>query len=310
MEQLTKQQIVLVAILISFVTSIATGIVTVALMSQAPPGITQTINRVVEKTIEKVVQAPAQNQSQQSASVITKETIVVKEDDLVVSAVEKNTRSIVSLYAVLGNAENRREVFLGNGLIVGKDGSLATDSSLTASILDDNQNPITPQTFKAVFSDGSIILLSVVSSDDKVGLAFFKPKLDEKTKAPVFVPAQIADVSALKLGQTVIALGGEKVSVATGIVSNISQSEIPASADTATATASTTPASKNSTGQIIKTDMSAPGKTLGGILVNLSGDVVGIRTLSAGNADNSFLTASAISKLLQNQIPAKPPQTN
>ena len=81
MEGLTKQQIVLVALLISFVTSIATGIVTVALMDQAPPGVTQTINRVVERTIEKVVPTPSQNQS---AAVVTKETIVVKEDDLVV----------------------------------------------------------------------------------------------------------------------------------------------------------------------------------------------------------------------------------
>src|SRR3989338_8034713 len=109
MEQLTKQQIVLVTLLVSFVTSIATGIVTVALMDQAPPGVTQTINRVVERTIEKVVPAP----TQQTASVITKETIVVKEDALVVEAVAKNTKSVVSIIAVSGEGESKTENFAG-----------------------------------------------------------------------------------------------------------------------------------------------------------------------------------------------------
>ena len=38
MEHLNKQQLILLTLLISFVTSIATGIVTVSLMDQAPQG--------------------------------------------------------------------------------------------------------------------------------------------------------------------------------------------------------------------------------------------------------------------------------
>ena len=85
-EHLTKMQIVLLTLLVSSVTSIATGIITVTLMNQVPPAVTQTLNRVVERTVERVVPDKSQG-----ASVITKEvTIVVKEDDLITDSIGKN----------------------------------------------------------------------------------------------------------------------------------------------------------------------------------------------------------------------------
>ena len=290
MEELTKQQIVLVTLLVSFVTSIGTGIVTVALMDQAPPGVTQTINRVVERTIEKVVPGPTQQ-----AAVITKETVVVKEDDLVVQAIDKNSKSIVSIIKVLVEGETAKEIFVGNGLVVSKDGLIASDASILEPLLDDNQNPI-KQTLKAVLSDGTVLSVANVSGDTTSGIVLLKPTLDDKTKKAVFIPASLAEALSLKLGQTVIALGGEKVSVAVGIVSNISHAGIASSQD---AVATSTDAVSASKPLIIKTDISAPGKTLGAILVNLSGDVVGIRAIIAGNSDTSFISSSIISSAIK-----------
>src|SRR3989344_1318560 len=199
MEGLTKQQIVLVALLIAFVTSIATGIVTVALMDQAPPGVTRTINRVVERTIEKVLPAP----SQQAAAVVTKETIVVKEDDLVVKAVEQNSKSIISIIGVYGEGDYKQESFLGNGLVVGKDGLVATDASFTNPAFDGAGNPVLT-TFKMVLSDGTSFPATALRSDSVSGIVLFRSSFTDKTKIPNFVAAKLGDEASLKLGQTII----------------------------------------------------------------------------------------------------------
>ena len=60
-KELNKSQLILLAILLSFVTSIATGITTVTLMQQAPGSVTVPINRIVRETVEKVVPASVTN---------------------------------------------------------------------------------------------------------------------------------------------------------------------------------------------------------------------------------------------------------
>ena len=56
-KDLNKFQLLLLAVLLSFVTSIATGITTVTLMQQAPPSVTTPITQVVRETVEKIVPA-------------------------------------------------------------------------------------------------------------------------------------------------------------------------------------------------------------------------------------------------------------
>ncbi len=54
-KDLNKSQLILLAILLSFVTSIATGITTVTLMQQAPASFTVPVTRIVRETVEKIV---------------------------------------------------------------------------------------------------------------------------------------------------------------------------------------------------------------------------------------------------------------
>lgn len=57
-KDLNKSQLILLAVLLSFITSIATGITTVTLMQQAPASVTIPVTRIVRETVEKVVPAP------------------------------------------------------------------------------------------------------------------------------------------------------------------------------------------------------------------------------------------------------------
>lgn len=301
MEELTKQQIVLVTLLVSFVTSIATGIITVALMDQAPPGVTQTINRVVERTIERVTPAP----TTQQASIVTKETIVVKEDDLVVKAVEQNLKSVVSITGISGLGELQEKTFLGNGLIVNREGLIVSDVSVVVPVLDEGGNPI-PKTLKATYSDGTSLSLSVVP--DVVagsGIILLKPILDDKTKNTVFSSANLAISTAYRLGQTVIALGGEHVSIATGIISNLSDKKV--SGDAASQATSTDAVSGKVIGKITTTDLRNIGKTFGSIIVNLSGDVVGIKSSATGYGENVYIPANMVFEIIPKALPSVTP---
>src|SRR3989344_1288934 len=169
MENLTKHQLILVALLISFVTSIATGIVTVSLMDQAPKAVIQTINRVVERTVERVVTEPPKK-----GSAVVKETIVVKEEDKIIEAIEKNAKSMVRIYKADSSAVggNSLKSFVGIGILISKDGDVATDGSI-----------ISPSSsYSVVLNDAKEYNVNSVSSQDSNPIAFLRiiPKENEK----------------------------------------------------------------------------------------------------------------------------------
>jgi S1-C subfamily serine protease len=279
MEKLTKQQIVLVTLLVSFVTSIATGIVTVALMDQAPPGVTQTINRVVERTIEKVVTPPA---TSNTAAVVTKETIV-KEDDKIVESVDKNKNSIVRIYTNMYNAGDvEQRMFVSLGTIVSEDGLI-----LTGDVFADRRGQ-----YLVTVDNVSYYKVAILPKNKDSEFYFLKVVQDEN-KPVTFNPVTFSDSNNLKLGQTVIAWGGQtQNSVSTGIISSL------VDAEGKTDQATTTVIKKDIIA--ISTNINLADSISGGPLLNLHGDVIGLRVSKNISEKYTFLP----SNILKNEITA------
>ncbi len=53
-EELSKAQLLLLTVMVNFVVSIATGVLTVSFLDQAPTTVTQGVNRVIEHTIQTI----------------------------------------------------------------------------------------------------------------------------------------------------------------------------------------------------------------------------------------------------------------
>ena len=268
MENLTKQQIVLLTLLVSFVTSIATGIVTVALMNQAPVGVVQTINKVVERTIQTVT-APSKE-----IQTVVKETVTVNPDDQIVSAVEKNSKSVIRIYRTNTDPSSGNSmVFVGLGAVVSEDGTLATDNSLISE----------GGKYFTTTKDDRLLDLSILRSVGSEQIALLKIKNDEKN--PITFSKVTMSHDDLKLGQTVIYIGGEtKDAVLTGIVSSLSVKEIKPT--------------NNSTSTPVETRISSVETSMssnfvsGGLLLNLSGELVGIKSTYMDSSKTSFFAPS------------------
>lgn len=275
MENLTKQQIILLMILISFVTSISTGIVTVSLMNQSPVGVVQTINRVVEKTIETVT-TPGKD-------TVVKETVVVNPEDQIVSAVEKTSKSVIRIYRTNNDPTLNQSspiLFVGLGAIITDSGIVVTDNSL---ISDGGK-------YFTTISDDKLVDLSIIRSRSGEQLALLKIKNDDKNPI-TFSRVPISNID-LKMGQTVIYIGGEtKDSVATGIVSSLAMKDVK-SGGTATSTGSvSTSTSMNQ--KISSIETSIPANFIsGGLLLNLSGELVGIKSIYMDSSKSSFFAPS------------------
>lgn len=250
MEDLNKNQLILLALLLSFVTSIATGIVTVSLMEQAPQSVTQTINKVVTQTIEKVVteKAPA--------------TVVYSDDTLVASAVEKNTSGTVKIR--LGQDGD----VVGFGTVVSADGMVVSDVN-PANYADGAK-------YFAVFSDDKELPLSFQVLD-KSGISLWSAALGEGKDAYKPKYLELGDSNKARLGQTVLILSPGGTSIEKGFISGLIQDS------TTEGAASSTPATPAvTTVKLLKLSINLSADNSGSPLINLDGEVIGITIYTEG----------------------------
>ncbi len=278
MEDLNKNQIILLVLLVSFVTSIATGIMTTSLLQVAPVEVTRNINNVVEKTIQTV--APAlPDQPKQTT------TVVVSEEDQVISSINKNIGSLVRIKQKV--AETGESHFYGIGLVVSKDGSITAD----------RQDIAKDDTFSATLSDGTVVGLTPTGLDKQTNFIVFKAvqPTSTSTKPVNFVPA-ILGVNEPQLGQTLISLGGDTsnaVSIGRAINLNMKDS----------GTGSSTIKYLSS----IEADVASKDLVDGSPIFNLSGEIVGIKL--ASDSSKTFTPIAVLKKELNSLIsPVVEPQ--
>lgn len=272
LEKLTKHQIVLLTLLVSFVTSIATGIVTVSLMSQEPGGVTRTINQIVERTVEKVVpteQGAAVAVAAPAQTTVTERTVVVKDDDLTAASIAQVQKSVVRI------TEKGSDLLLTRGVIVSASGATIVDRSAIIKA--------GGKEFEAILYSGERVPALLRLSAATSSIAVLDIVAGTTT---VLSPAKAADISKLKLGQSVIRIGGTgSDSVGTGVLARLPQ--------------------KDSHPNLIEASVSSA--TPGSVLITLFGEVVGIVTgESAAQGADTYTTTESMSSF----APVKTPSTS
>ena len=161
----------------------------------------------------------------------------------------------------------RQEAGTGSGIVIRSDGYILTNEHVTA--VADGGGSIT-----VAFSDGRTAPAKLVGADKATDLAVVKVNLTGLTAAT------FADSDALKVGQTVVAVGsplGLNGTVTEGIVSALHRPTSGASDNSAVIDAIQTDAAIN------------PGNS-GGALVDLAGRVVGInQSIATAGSDSGGL---------------------
>lgn len=196
------------------------------------------------------------------------ETVVSQEGDVIASVANKVGPSVVSIITETTSRSyfSPTQRGAGTGIIISADGYIVTNKHVASS---------STKSIEIVLSDGTSYKdVDFVGSDPSNDVSFLKIK-----GAKDLTAAKMGDSGAMKVGQKVIAIGnalGEyQNTVTTGIVSALGR---PVTASDGTGQ------SVEQLENLLQTDAAINPGNSGGPLVNLSGEVIGINTAVASDA--------------------------
>jgi len=265
MESLTKTQIVLLVLLVSFVTSLATGIVTVTLVNQAPQPVTHTISKVVEKLVPKEVPVKEKTVIFSNEENLVK---VIKEASLaVVSVMAAEAKDLTATTTPTSEEVGKKLMPAGSGFFISKDGTILTNRHIVEDAALE---------YVAMTSDGNTYPASVISRSPSQDVAVLKVEGNNFN----FIP--LGDSKNINVGQTAIALGSDsgefQNTVSVGVVSGLNKM----------AAALNSVSGSEDLVALIQIDAATNPGNSGGPLVDLNGRAIGINTVGAPRENIGF----------------------
>lgn len=194
-------------------------------------------------------------------------TIITEEEENIAAVAAKVSPSVVSIVtnsSVLSLRGEQTQEGAGTGIIVSKDGYIMTNKHVVEGAED---------IFVATADGTNYEDVSLVGVDPLNDVAFLK--IDDVNN---LTPAEIGDSGSIRIGQKVVAIGNAlgqyQNTVTSGIVSGVGRPVIAQSGN-----------SFETLTDLIQTDASINPGNSGGPLVNLAGQVIGINTAIAAEAN-------------------------
>lgn len=203
---------------------------------------------------------------------LNKREVLLQESSVIIDVVEKISPSVVSI-TVEGQPTQiglfsfvEPQSSAGTGIVINKDGLILTNKH----IFPDNPKKIT-----VVTAQGKEYRAKLLAREPVNDLAYLRVQSEDELQ-----PAVLGDSDQVVVGQRVIAVGnalGEfKNTVTSGIISGIGRPIV------ATDGASDV----ERLADLFQTDAAINPGNSGGPLVNVEGQVIGVNTATAGNAEN------------------------
>lgn len=205
--------------------------------------------------------------------------VVNQESQLISSIAKEVGPSVVSVNVTSQSArrdlltgQNMQQASAGTGLILSKDGYIITNRHVISS---------TTTNVNIVLSDGTqfsdVEVVGRTNESDPLDVAFLKIK---DTKGKKLTPARLGDSDDMQVGDMVVAIGNAlgqfQNTVTSGIISGFGRSVEAQGGDTG----------PESLQNLFQTDAAINQGNSGGPLVNSDGEVIGINTAIAGDAQN------------------------